>query len=241
MPPPHGAAALAAWGRRLAANHLMAQGSTAVYLYCVVRAARRPSLARVPAGLPGAGRPQAHRLSRRAVARHGRRSARRLRPGAARAAAARSRLGVAGRASRTKRWSNTSRGRRPRSSCPMKLFTMFSSLDKATADVASRRRGRSSGRCGASPAARNGASACSRAARRRRRRRPARASGVGRRVPARAQDRRATPPSRHRDRRDRGRRRGVRALRRHARDARSRGRAGRSRAAIRRFSTRRFW
>jgi hypothetical protein len=41
----------------------MAQGTTAVYLYCVVRAARKPSLARVPAGLPGATRPQAHRLS----------------------------------------------------------------------------------------------------------------------------------------------------------------------------------
>lgn len=41
----------------------MAQGSTAVYLYCVVRAAGKPSLARVPAGLPGATRPDAHRLS----------------------------------------------------------------------------------------------------------------------------------------------------------------------------------
>ena len=32
----------------------MAKGSTAVYLYCVVKRARRPSLARVPAGLAGA-------------------------------------------------------------------------------------------------------------------------------------------------------------------------------------------
>ena len=37
--------------------------STAVYLYCVVRAARRPSLGRVPAGLPGGSRPDAHRVS----------------------------------------------------------------------------------------------------------------------------------------------------------------------------------
>ena len=41
----------------------MAKGSTAVYLYCVVRAARRPVLARVPAGLPGGTRPAAHRLA----------------------------------------------------------------------------------------------------------------------------------------------------------------------------------
>jgi hypothetical protein len=41
----------------------MAKGSTAVYLYCVVRAARRPALARVPPGLPGGARPDAHRLS----------------------------------------------------------------------------------------------------------------------------------------------------------------------------------
>ncbi len=41
----------------------MAKGSTAVYLYCVVRAARRPALARVPPGLPGGTRPDARRLS----------------------------------------------------------------------------------------------------------------------------------------------------------------------------------
>lgn len=41
----------------------MAKGSTAVYLYCVVRAARRPALARVPPGLPGGAPPEAHRLS----------------------------------------------------------------------------------------------------------------------------------------------------------------------------------
>jgi hypothetical protein len=41
----------------------MAKGSTAVYLYCVVRAARRPPLARVPAGLPGGTRPDARKLT----------------------------------------------------------------------------------------------------------------------------------------------------------------------------------
>jgi hypothetical protein len=34
----------------------------ATYVYCVVRSARKPSGARVPAGLPGADRPAAHKL-----------------------------------------------------------------------------------------------------------------------------------------------------------------------------------
>ena len=41
----------------------MARATTAVYVYCVVRAARRPSLARVPAGLPGGTRPAAYPLA----------------------------------------------------------------------------------------------------------------------------------------------------------------------------------
>ena len=41
----------------------MAKSSTALYLYCVVRAARRPSRARVPRGLPEASAPEAHRLA----------------------------------------------------------------------------------------------------------------------------------------------------------------------------------
>ena len=41
----------------------MAKRSTAVYLYCVVRAARRPPLARVPTGLPGGTRPAAEKLT----------------------------------------------------------------------------------------------------------------------------------------------------------------------------------
>jgi hypothetical protein len=41
----------------------MAKRTTAVYLYCVVRAARAPSLGRVPAGLPGASRPGVDRLA----------------------------------------------------------------------------------------------------------------------------------------------------------------------------------
>jgi gas vesicle protein GvpL/GvpF len=41
----------------------MAKGTTAVYLYCVVRAARKPALGRLPSGLAGATRPAAHRLA----------------------------------------------------------------------------------------------------------------------------------------------------------------------------------
>jgi hypothetical protein len=41
----------------------MAKSSTALYFYCVVRAPRRPSLARVPRGLPEASAPEAHRLA----------------------------------------------------------------------------------------------------------------------------------------------------------------------------------
>ncbi|HMC76144.1 MAG TPA: GvpL/GvpF family gas vesicle protein [Vicinamibacterales bacterium] len=37
--------------------------STAAYLYCVVRATKKPPLARIPAGLPGATRPAAHKLA----------------------------------------------------------------------------------------------------------------------------------------------------------------------------------
>lgn len=38
--------------------------TSAVYLYCLVRSVRPPSLARVPAGVPGATRPAAHAASR---------------------------------------------------------------------------------------------------------------------------------------------------------------------------------
>jgi len=41
----------------------MNEDATAVYLYCVVRAARRPAMTRVPAGLTGGTRPAAHRLA----------------------------------------------------------------------------------------------------------------------------------------------------------------------------------
>lgn len=41
----------------------MSTANTAVYLYCIVRAAARPSIRRVPGGVPGAGGLTAHRLT----------------------------------------------------------------------------------------------------------------------------------------------------------------------------------
>ena len=83
-------------GARLAANHLMAQGTTAVYLYCVVRAARaraRRARRRRPGRHASRGAPSA----RLALADHGRTFRSTSTTGAARAAAARSRLGVGDR------------------------------------------------------------------------------------------------------------------------------------------------
>jgi len=42
----------------------MTKSGTAIYLYCVLRSARRPVLARVPGGLAGAGRPQAYQAAK---------------------------------------------------------------------------------------------------------------------------------------------------------------------------------
>jgi hypothetical protein len=41
----------------------MVKRTTAVYLYCITRAVRAPSLAKVPTGLPGATRPRGNRLA----------------------------------------------------------------------------------------------------------------------------------------------------------------------------------
>jgi len=116
----------------------MAKGATAVYLYCVVRAARSPALARVPRGLPEASRPAAHRLSAAlwlitAEVPLDRYDPVRLEP----------RL-------RDLEWvseialaheSVVEHFARAKGTVvvPMTLFTMFSSMDKAAGDVAARR------------------------------------------------------------------------------------------------------
>ncbi len=111
--------------------------TTAVYLYCVVRAARRPSLARTPAGLPGAGRPEIHPVAR-----------------ALWIVTAAVPLDVYGPSQMEPRlrdldWVSQAAlaheavvehvaGKRSATVVPMKLFTMFSSTDKAVRDIVSR-------------------------------------------------------------------------------------------------------
>ena len=114
----------------------MAKGSTAVYLYCVVRAARRPSLvARAAPGFP--------------AARARRRTSCRLLSGSSRP---RSRWNLWTRSTSSRGCAIWTGCRRPPLAheavvehfsrargavvVPMKLFTMFSSMDKAIADVA---------------------------------------------------------------------------------------------------------
>jgi hypothetical protein len=46
--------------KQLAAGDVMTRATNAVYVYCVVHAARRPSIARPPAGMPGSGRLEVH-------------------------------------------------------------------------------------------------------------------------------------------------------------------------------------
>jgi Gas vesicle synthesis protein GvpL/GvpF len=116
----------------------MAALSSAVYLYCVVRTARRPSLARVPAGLSSGSRPVAHKLSSSLwlitaevpLDIYGPQHLEtRLRDLDWVAEAALAHEAVVEYFSRGK----------GAVVIPMKLFTMFSSLDKAVADVAARK------------------------------------------------------------------------------------------------------
>jgi len=112
--------------------------STATYLYCVVKASRAPSLARVPAGLTGATAPATHRVgpSLWLVAADVPLSIyaspeldSRLRDLDWVARAALAHEGVVEHFARS----------RGAAVIPAKLFTMFSSIDKALADVAGRR------------------------------------------------------------------------------------------------------
>ena len=112
--------------------------STATYLYCVVKAARAPSLARVPAGLTGATAPVAHRVAASLwliaadvpLAIYGAPvldSRMRDLDWVARAALAHE--GVVEHFAQ----------RRGASVIPAKLFTMFSTIERALADVSERR------------------------------------------------------------------------------------------------------
>src|SRR6187397_2112381 len=124
-------------GTRLATD-LMPKRAFATYLYCVVSSARKPSTARAPGGLPGASRPEAHQAAPSLWL-----------------IAAELPLDVYGPSALEPRlrdldWvsrvavaheavvEHFSRGR-GRVLVPAKLFTMFTTLDKAVEDVASRR------------------------------------------------------------------------------------------------------
>ncbi len=116
----------------------MTRANTALYVYCIVRSAKRPPLARVPAGLPGAARPSLHALERSLWL-----------------AVADVPLDVYGPSHLEPRlrdldWVSQAAvaheavvehfsKRRGAAVIPMKLFTLFSSLDRAVADVSARR------------------------------------------------------------------------------------------------------
>lgn len=117
---------------------MMATGTTAVYLYCLVRAARRPAAGRVPAGLPGGSRPEAQPLasslwaivSRVPLETYGPTHLEpRLRDLDWVSAMAVAHEAVVEHFAR----------RRAATVIPMKLFTLFSSIDKALDDLGGRR------------------------------------------------------------------------------------------------------
>lgn len=121
----------------MAAAHLMAKQS-AVYLYCVVKSARRPPVARVPHGLAGATTPEAHDAGRGLWLIAADVPLEQYGPGNLEprlqdldwvAATAVAHEAVVEHFSRARRLTVI----------PAKLFTLFSSIDKAGADVTARR------------------------------------------------------------------------------------------------------
>lgn len=112
--------------------------TTAIYLYCVVRAVRQLSLTRVPAGLGGATRPQATRVTAGLSLIHADvpldiYGPSRLEPRLADLA------WIADVAIAHESVVEHFARMQAATVVPMKLFTMFSSLDKAIADVRGRR------------------------------------------------------------------------------------------------------
>jgi hypothetical protein len=117
---------------------MMATGPTAVYLYCVVRSVRRPAASRVPPGLPGGSPPEPQRIAPSLFAvvsyvpldiygpPHLEPQLRDLDWVSSIAVAHETVVEHFARS-------------RTATVIPMKLFTMFSSLDRALDDVAGRR------------------------------------------------------------------------------------------------------
>ena len=115
------------------------KATSAAYLYCLVRAARRPALTRVPPGLAGATRPELAQVadSLWVVAANGPLDIygpSRLEP------RLRDLAWVSETAVAHERVVEHFARMRNATVVPMKLFTMFSSIDKALADVRARRR-----------------------------------------------------------------------------------------------------
>jgi hypothetical protein len=117
----------------------MTAPASAAYLYGIVRAATRPSMSRVPDGLPGAARPEVRRVAPSLwivgapvpLDVYGPDALEpRLRDLDWVSQAALAHAAVVEHLSRA----------RGATVIPMKLFTMFSSFERATADVAARRR-----------------------------------------------------------------------------------------------------
>jgi hypothetical protein len=114
-------------------------GETAVYLYCVVKATARPSTRTAPDGLPGASRPEALPVSPGlwAIAadvpldRYGAEPL---------AAALRDLDWVSGAAVAHEAVVEHFSARRKVTTLPLKMFTMFSSAERAAADLRGRRK-----------------------------------------------------------------------------------------------------
>jgi hypothetical protein len=123
----------------LAANRVTKNADTAIYLYCVLRAPRRPRLSGVPKGVPGAAAPEIHSVSGSLLVVVSRvpldvyapdRLEPKLRD-----------LDWVSEAAVAHEAINEHFARlRSTVVIPMKLFTMFSSIDKAVADIMSRRK-----------------------------------------------------------------------------------------------------
>jgi hypothetical protein len=117
---------------------MMATGPTAVYLYCLVRSARRPPAGRAPSGLPEGSRPETQRIapplwavvSQVPLDTYG---PPHLEP------RLRDLDWVSSIAVAHERVVEHFARSRTATVIPMKLFTMFSSLEKAVDDVGSRR------------------------------------------------------------------------------------------------------
>jgi hypothetical protein len=127
-------------GAVVVARRAISSGSViAIYLYGLVKSARKPALARVPAGLPGASRPEALRVSSSLwliVA-----EAPLDTYGSGPLEARLSDMDWVGRVALAHEDVVESFARRSATTIiPMKLFTMFSTRERAVADVVARRR-----------------------------------------------------------------------------------------------------